>query len=357
MLRAATAVTLAFLLAGCAGKSPAGTEAPGAAAGEGLAAEVLSANSSVARPEWAVGQWWQYQLSYPGGGSERFKAIVVDTSGSSAVVATDDDAFAKREAAYNHPLLGTFGDSLTMEGWGGSWDLFDFPLTDGARWSGTMPNIAWDVIAGEFVDLAMMASFVAKAPGPDGKEVPGFYIMGHAPEADNAMVLEGYFIPANGWFSELTFYDIDPDQDPLEVQVKVTEAGLNWTGTYFRHTAEPLLEISDASGFDDDPTAGGQPFADPHPHGTFVVSAQATAVYGLILAETVVGVRQVILHPPEGDAYQLQSTSAETDSDIQELQLDVPAVAGEWRLVTAGAGGYTWMYADIYEIVEAEFTL
>lgn len=348
MARPALAFLLIVLLAGCSG-SPAGDgDADAGKAGEACAqvpcADVpLDADSSVAAPTWAVGQWWEWEPADAAGTGEPFKSVVLNTGAGGSLVGTDSVDRAKQRAAFDHILMGDLSPALAVTAWGGQWQLLSFPLTDGKTWATSVPNIAWDIY-GTSVDLDMRADF--------DDAIDGFRFMGHN---GGAMVLEGTYLPATGWFGELVVYDVDPEQDPLEFKFTAIDSGLNFTGPVFTATAEPLLVITDQNGFTDIPTEGGQPIvAAPQPHGTFTMEAD-THLYGGIIAVGVVGSRVITLTDPENRQRQVVATGAPEDEQV--LWIDEPGVAGQWTLATAGAGGFSGAFVELYEVAVTEVTL
>lgn len=351
MARTLVALLLVALLAGCS-EAPAGDT--GADAGgvdddcatgatDPCAGAPLSAASSVPAPKWAVGQWWEWEPADATGTGEPFRSVVLTTGAGGSVVATDDVERAKQRAAFDHILMGDLSATLAVTAWGGEWQLLSFPLTSGKTWTATIPNIAWDIY-GPSVDLAMRADF------DDG--IDGFRFMGHN---GDAMVLEGTYLPATGWFGELVVYDVDPEQDPLEFKFTAVKSGLNFTGSVFTATAEPLLLLMDQNGFTDVPTEGGEPIvAVPQPHGTFTMVAE-THLYGAIVAVGVAGGRVVTLTDPANEQRQLVATGAPEDEQV--LWLDEPSIAGQWTLATAGAGGFSAAFVELYEVAVTEVDL
>lgn len=330
----------AMLLAGCSDSPTSTAEADGQTPTDG---QVLATASSIPAPTWEVGQWWEWQVSF---GTETlpdtFKSIVVAaTAGYN--LATESTQEAKREAAYGRPLLGAIGADFSMDGYGGSWQVLSFPLTDGKTWTATIPNIAWDVLVPGPVEVAMTATF-------EDSGLVSF--MGHVEEG---MILEGTYDPATGWFSSLNLYDIDPGQEELEIGFTAANTGTNYTGPYFLHTAKLLLELVDGSGFDDDPTAGGQPYAQTQPQGSFTMAADTT-LYGWVETGSFVGVRQAVLLAPDGTVRRAEAVGA-MDGDWNGAYFDEPGQAGDWHLATAGAGAFTYAAARIFEITEGEFSL
>lgn len=349
MARLAPAVLLIVLLAGCSdapaatpGSDP-GNGKPGVDCGDDPCDAPLTAASSIAAPTWTVGQWWEWQPADAAGPGEPFKSVVLSSGAGGSVVGTDSVDRAKQKAAFDHILLGDLSPTLAVTAWGGEWDLLSFPLTDGKTWSTSIPNIAWDIY-GDSVDLDMRAQF--------DDTIDGFRFMGHN---GDAMVLEGTYLPASGWFGELTVYDVDPGQDPLEFKFTAVKSGLNYTGSVFTAAAEPLLILDDENGFTDVPTEGGEPIVGaPQPHGTFTMAAD-THLYGVMVAVGVIGGRVITLTDPANQQRQLVATG--TPEDEQVLWIDEPGVEGQWTLATAGAGGFSGAFIDLYEVTVVETVL
>jgi hypothetical protein len=355
MARRLALVALAvLLLSGCSAKAPA--EAAGAGADGAMSPDAAAmAPASFAAPVWKVGQWWEWQTTFgTATRDETFCSIVVGVDGGSYAVATERDGMAKEEAAFSHPLLGSIGKSdLAMSGWGDDpWSLLSFPLTDGKTWTATMPNIAWDSVDGPTVDLAMTARFSVPTPG----EAVTVSVEG---KVGDATLAAGIYDPSTGWFRDLSFFDNDPGQEGVEVAFHAKSTGTNYTGPIVQATATPILSWSDGSGFDDVPTSGGQPFVNPNPYSDFAVQGgDGHLLYGVLVAETVVGARAVVLTDPNGQERHFEAHAASTDSSGSSfLWLDEPAIAGTWRVGSAGAGGYSAAYGQLYEVVVTESAL
>jgi hypothetical protein len=340
-------VALTLMLSGCSDADPTAA-GPGDLAGATDLAAAEAALTTLAAPAWAIGQWWEWEVSF---GTttldETFCSIVVAADGSGYTLATEKTAWAKEEAAFDHPLLGAVSKALVMGGPDGDWSILSFPLTDGKTWTASIPNIAWDILP-ERVDVAMTARFV-----PQADRAPLVALTGLA---GTSTLLEGEYDPAAGWFSSLRLFDIDPGQEELEVGYRAASTGTNYTGPWFKHEAKQLVSLADQNGFSDVPTEGGTPYTDPpQPSVSFTV-AEGKTLFGYIVAEAAVGARAAILVDP---AHQERHIEAHGDLNGGEagLFLDEPALAGEWRLGTAGGGGYTGLYAEIFEITEGGGTL
>lgn len=350
-----------LLLSGCSGKAP--DAAADAAKGDGdspadaVPAEVTtdaSGKLSFAAPDWKVGQWWEWETSFGAQTADfTYCSIVVATAGSSYTLATEREASAKDEAAFSMPLLGAVGrPDLAMGAWGDEpWSLLSFPLTDGKTWSARMPNIAWDVVDGDTVDLTM----TARIPQPPAGDSPVALIEG---KAGGATLVAATYDPATGWFRDLWFWDVDAGQEGLEIGYHAKSAGMDYTGPIFQATATPLLDWFDGGGFDDVPTEGGQPFVEPHPYTDFTMQGgDGHLLYGVLLAEAVAGARAVVLVDPNNQERHFEAHDAALEGGGSFLWLDEPAVQGMWRVGSAGAGGFSGAYGELFELVVTESAL
>jgi hypothetical protein len=342
-----------LLLSGCAGKSPeadAGLDGsgdePGGGQGSGSEAGTVT---SIAAPTWSVGQWWEWQTRFGDGAADDTFCSIVTATGSGYTLATEKDGMAKEDAAFNHPLLGSIrqGD-LAFDAWAdAAWSVLDFPLTDGKTYTKTIPNIAWDVfLPSDTVDVRFAATFL---------EGDGAQQVGLRGTNGEHLLVDAVYDSGTGWFSRLDFYDVDPGQEALEVGWTAVATGTNYTGPYFHATAEPLLVWFDGLGFDDDPTQGGQPFANPNPYATFTVAGgENHRLYGALVAEAVAGGRAVVLIGPDHQARHVEVVDPVADGDGMVLWLDEPALAGQWHIASAGAGGFSGGFAELYEVVLTE---
>jgi hypothetical protein len=349
MARTPTAIALAaFLLAGCSAQDP--LEADAALDGRVPGGAALSFDS-IPAPAWTVGQWWEWEISLGDATlPDTFCSIVVATEGGTYMLATEDDASAKHHAALGNPLLGPVSKgNLAMTGYGmADWALLSFPLTDGKAWTTSIPNIAWDIFP-DRVDVAMAATFVPRTAGAPP-------LVSLAGMADGHILIEAEYDPATGWFSSLRVYDVDPGQEELEVGFRAKSTGADYTGAYLQHAARPVLQLDDRVGFNNHPADGGQPYTQaPQPHGSFTL-AEGKTLYGYIIAETVVGARAVSLVDPNHQARHIESVG-DLNGNENALFLDEPAVAGEWQLISAGIGGFSGLFAQLFEITEGSFTM
>lgn len=356
MARLAPLAVLAFLLlSGCAGKAPASADAADDAGDDGSQpAGAAGPVTSLDAPTWSVGQWWEWEVSFgTETREETFCSIVVGAGGSGYTLATERDGMAKEEAAFSHPLLGPVGSGdLAMDGWGGdAWSLLQFPLTHGKTWTATMPNIAWDIVPAETVELSMLAH-VMQASGEEGTIA---HIQGKIGEQT---LVSAIYDPATGWFRELSFYDVDAGDEGLEVGFRAVSHGMNYTGPIFQATAERLLDWFDGSGFTDVPTEGGQPFASPSPYVSFTVAGgEGHLLYGVLVAEAVIGARAIALVGPDNQPRYFEAHDAALEGAGNALWLDEPALAGTWHVASGGAGGFSAAFGAVWEVVLTETAL
>ncbi len=354
---------VAVALAGCTAEDDPTPQAP-ATLPVGNAAPILTEDGRdlredlrpadvVPAPSWAVGDWFGVHAYFGGLDAEgtHFELVVVGRDEGSYQLAASDPTIAKQAALYGIPLVGALAqEDLAMASEAGAWDFFSFPLSDGATWEGTMPNIAFDVIEDDTVPLAMTAEYREDIETPEGP-MPGFVVTGRAPGGE--LVIATDFIPAVGWFANFVVYDIDPQQDPIEIRATSMGHGSGWTGTYYRDMARELLFNVDAAGFDDAPPEG-EPFVQPSPHARFTVSGDAGYLVGYLYAVAIFGARGIVLQPPEGEARHIAAAGIEGE---EFLWIDEPASPGEWTVTTAGAGGMSWGEAWLNEIIESKGTL
>lgn len=347
--RAAYAVLVVAFLAGCSdapkADAPTGTSDPDCVTD--CLPVPLDGASSVAAPVWAIGQWWEWQVSFAGEDlPDTFTSVVVGTTGAGSLVATDHPTRAKDEAAFDVLLLGEVGPSLKMTRAGADWDLFSFPLTDGKTWQATIPNIAWDVLLpAETVTLDLRAVFEA--------DLPGYRVMGHA---GDAMLLDFTYLPEAGWFGDFKVFDIDEGDDPEEFRMRAVKSGLNYTGTYYIDTATLVVDMYDASGLDNPPPEG-QPVLNVDPRVGFSVGADVASLFGFVEIVAVVGDREVVIAPPGGAPPLHYQATGDIDGAEGFWDIDLSAVAGDWEVATTGAGGHSAAFVQIFSITEATATM
>ncbi len=134
MVRLGTALLALFSagLAGCFGGSG-GSPAPDAA---GDATPTGDADSTLAVPAWAVGDWWNYTSDQIGA----YTLVVTEDAGTDYAVGTDNGGMAFYDARFDVSNLGPQRKS-DLAGSQGSTrvEFFHWPLSDGLSWTTT-----WD---------------------------------------------------------------------------------------------------------------------------------------------------------------------------------------------------------------------
>lgn len=355
---ALAALLLTSLLAGCAdGPAPA-TDDLLSTGGDALPGDDrdlrtdLTSEDRLAAPDWRVGDWWGIQIAFgsQGGDGARINSIVTDAN-NGYFLATDDPQVAKAHALRDLPLLGAMTRDLSATAYGGTWDWFQFPLSDGAAWTGEIPNIAFDILPDGQVPVRFTATF-SDAVDVAGETYPGYDVEGVT--EDGTPIIRYAYAPTVGWIASATVYDIDPGQDPVEFTLTLAEYGRNWTGTYYVDEANVVLENLDGSGLTDPPPEG-QPFAAVSPHATFTVSEDAMYLYGIVVNAAVAGARATVLHTPTGEVRHYEAVGAPGDESV--VRIDEPALPGQWRLATTGAGAFTFSDVLLAEITETTGTL
>jgi len=93
--------------------------------------------TSVAAPEWQIGQWWDYSYTIPEEENIGFKLVVASIDGENYWVGADDEHTAEYHAVLNfNPVLGRVDlDEFSIYEGGEKQKLLDFPLTVGKEWS------------------------------------------------------------------------------------------------------------------------------------------------------------------------------------------------------------------------------
>lgn len=93
--------------------------------------------SSVAAPEWEIGQWWDYYYSIPEEENRGFKLVVATNDGENYWVGADSEHAAEYHAVLNfNPVLGRVDiNDFSIYEKGEKQKILDFPLTKGKGWS------------------------------------------------------------------------------------------------------------------------------------------------------------------------------------------------------------------------------
>lgn len=346
----------ATVLAGCA--DPQEAPAPEAILGnvpDAAALAALDANASLAAPvPWALGDWFGVHVFVGMDDAEgtHYNTVVVEETEDAWVLATDDAGAAKEEAVFDFPIMGAFQkEDLGTSGLGGRWDLLQFPLSDGATWASRVSMDPLDPTAA--LDLELEATFNPAIQTADGRK-PGYDVV--AVDSNARQVLAFDYVPAVKWFTRFVIFDT-ATEDPLDyfISARSMGTGHGWTGTYYRDTATPLVQHFSIVGADpSDPTT---PFAQPSPHATFDVSAEATHLYGFVFSFSFAGAHDIVLVDPGNQPREFRSYNVALAGEDADAFIDEPAIAGAWNLVAVGAGAVAGGGAFLWEITETSGTL
>lgn len=356
--RLVLALVMAAALAGCTGNGGGPTETtevPPADAGV-LAATGEDGALELAEPTpWEVGDWFGVHVFFGSADTEgiHYNTVVVEDSGDSWLLATDDANAAKEEAVFDLPILGSFRKAdLGTSGLGGRWDLLKFPLSDGATWTSAVP-LDTESLDGTATELEFEATFNPAIATPTGSK-PGYDIV--AVNGDARPVLSFDYVPAVGWFTRFVVLDsATEDPEDFFISARSMGTGDGWTGTYYLDTAEPLVQHFNLIGVDPtDPTA---PLLQPNPQATFTVEQGATHLFGFVFSFSFAGAHDVVLVGPDNQPREYRSYSGVVVNEYSEAFIDEPAQPGEWRLVAAGGGLVAGGGAFLWAVTETTGTL
>ncbi len=241
--------TLLVLLAGCADKGPAAPEVETPLEDGAIASEDgrdlridLTINDTLEAPAWEVGDWFGHHIYF---GPEdatgiHINVIVLEASASGYELVTESAEVARYEAIFDVPIVGALGPDLDTTGFGGPWEVYDFPMSHGATWTGTL-TLEDDSFGEELAyDLTYTASYREDFRTAQGDR-PGFEIIGVT--EDGQVGLKTDYVPALGWYTEFITYNLQTEAEDDEYFRAISMgAGEDWTGTYYEYEAELLLD-------------------------------------------------------------------------------------------------------------------
>ncbi len=290
-------------------------------------------------PSWDVGDWHGHHVFLGNGDNEGFhiNSIVTEANGG-YFLATDDADFAKLEGAYDVPQLGAVSADLSTQAFGGEWDLYAFPITDGKTWVG---RTHLDVFGEQAYDIEFEATFNPAIKTVTGT-YPGYDILG---TVAGVPLIETNYVPAIGWYSVLVYYDITTEE-PEDYFFRVISMGFGdgWTGTYYVGVADEAV----AAQANMHPSGDGFT-VDANPYNTFLMRDEHTDLFGFAYAYAYAGAATLELIAPDNTRYTVQVTETSgQDAAVAQEFVDIPAQAGEWRVamanagVAAGAGAFLW---------------
>lgn len=341
------AALLTGSLAGCVSDkaSPAASSSASDLPTTTVASTALAANDSVPAPVWKVGTAFGHHVFFGADDAEgeHYNTIVTRDDGGSYFLASDDEAAAKDEAAFDLPILGPVRKTdLHVSGLGGEWDFFKFPMKDGLTWTSTLALVMEDFE--ESWELTHVAKFNPGIQTPFGPR-PGFDIEAHTEDHERIAAYD--YVPDLGWYAHLFVYDVlTPEEGDFFFHVMSVGREEGWTGTYYAFDTVPLLQIvaGMAPNLDDLTTS----FVEPNPYAAFTMEDGSTLLFGFLVAVAVAGAHEMALVDPNGEHHEVRALGTPAGDDYAAL--DLPSVAGEWRLVSAGAAAawievaYLWQF-------------
>ncbi len=340
MLRPAlSALLVAALLAGCADDAPASPGDGAAAAGMGAStAGGGNATDPGAAPVWQVGQTWKHDWTIGGSTAFDSRSVVVAAGGDGYRLASDDHADAVNHAAFFFHNLGQMDKDWSIHQQQYAFPWYDFPLADGKTWTAHEENIDFNLGAVSR-DLTMTARLV-NASG----NVPAHYAIEQR-TSDGGLRAKYDYRSDVGWFHDLQLFDPAAPDSPPQVTLTTTSWGKGWTGTYYEATSDFLLNT-----FSFVSPAGGA--AQPQPPTSFAVTADHTDVLAIVFAFAAAGGSAAELVAPDGQHWEANHVADQDGNTLYGnggVQVQVPAVAGEWRVAWAGAspfaaggGAFAW---------------
>lgn len=331
-------------LAGCASEQPPAAADDPAAPGIDGAGDggTTAAGPDGSAPTWTVGQWWDHKWFFGTTASDPFtvKTIVAEDQGPAWLVATDDSLTSAIHGAFLLPTLGTFPKGEVTATVGEfSWPWYEFPLSDGQTWTsavntrdgsgGTyaLPLVATVTAADEIVTaVGLEAGFdiEVRTAGSDG--VPA-----------GRLFARYDYVPAIGWMSRATFYDVTQEDEVSQFILETSAVGTDYSGKYYDTTGDVLSTHFNLLV----PTA---PSA-PNPTSAFVVTEGHTQVLAFAFNFAAAGSHTTQIVAPDGQHWE-SLMAADADGNVLHAMdtaggmLFVPAVTGEWRVNTVGAGAF-----------------
>lgn len=364
MARGCWLVTLLLVtagLAGCVGGEDAPTEATSTdpdgtgstaveegstARGSAGQAVELGRNDTVEGPSWQVGQWFGYHIFFGPNDTEGFHydSAVVEDTGDAWLLAPANRTLSKLEAMWDLPVLGSFSKqdlSTTQDGEPFAW--YDWPLFHNKTWTDTTQ------LFGDELKLTFNVTYDPSISTADGSH-PGFSIRGITEGGERYIDYD--YVPHLGWFGHLYLYEIDGEVDedpPWYLHVMTMGAGMNWTGTAYVDHPTPLIEHFN----------GMAPpfFVEPNPHASFTVSSEATHILGFAWSSAYTGAHETMLVDPEDNVRHFEAIAPPMSSAAQGQIILQPAIAGQWEVVTAGAGQWAGGGVSLIETVEEAYVM
>ncbi|MGB1697551.1 MAG: hypothetical protein ACPHK8_04045 [Thermoplasmatota archaeon] len=338
----AWAIVLCLAIAGCADSTPEVVEDP--------EPTITSdpQNATVNPVAWQQGDWFGHHIFFGAADTEGYHIDVVlaGEMGDQYHFVTDDPEIARFEAVLDVPITGAISKAdLDTTGFGGAWELYDFPLTDGKTWTGT---IQYDLF--ESYDLTFTATYSDDVSTfKEGR--PGFDIVGVS--SNGTVLLETDYDPSFGWYNEFKLYTETGPGDDFIFRSLHMGWGHNWTGTAYEYDADLII---DDEGIMVAPNGQVQNMAQPM---VMNVSQESTHLMMLQYCFAYAGANDGRLRAPSGTEYDCQSTSLPDgpdpnawpgvgDGDFREI----PHETGNWLYNRISAGFVAGGGLELWELTE-----
>jgi hypothetical protein len=325
--------------AGCASNEDPGPAGDATTPGDG-AADPLTGGPDGSAPTWSVGQWWDHKWFFGSTATEAFtvKAIVAEDKGSAWVMATDDNVTSAIHAAFLLPTLGDFpkGEVTAVVG-DYRWPWYDFPLSDNKTWSSELTTR--DGAGGSYglplTSTATVARGIVTAAGVQD----GFAVEARTAGSDGVpagrLFARYDYVPAIGWMSQATFYDVATDEGQAQFILELSAAGTGYSGPFFESQGDVLSThfnmLVPAA-----PTA-------PNPSSTFTMTAAHTHLFGFLFNFAAAGAHSTELVAPDGrrwDTVYVADADGGAVNPLDHGLIFVPSATGEWRVATVGAAAF-----------------
>ncbi len=310
--------------------------------------EDLTIDDAAPAPEWKVGDWWGHHFFF---GSEdtagsHINTVIVEDRGNDWFLATDDSEVAMWESTWDFPMLGTLSKSdLSTTAFDLPWQLYQFPMSHGDTWDFEVSTLS----AAGNLQATIEAVYNPSIATPYGNK-PGFDLIGT--NSDGVVVVESDYVPAIGWYSQLTVYD-PTTEDPEDFAIRILSMGFgeDFEGVYYVHEAEQkIYDFWYVTPFD---ASNSSP---PHSE-SFTIGDSSDTVYGAILVIAGGGTSMAGLVDPNGEAETWQVQHLENDEEGAGAfgWIEAASVPGDWNFGWAGAGAFSAAFVAIWEITEHTF--
>ncbi|HLF16776.1 MAG TPA: hypothetical protein VI796_05030 [Candidatus Thermoplasmatota archaeon] len=347
------------LLAGCSGgggsdptSTPTATGGPFALDGRDLRTELGQNDTLEALLPWSAGMTFDFvsTIGVPaqleGLDEGPFTAIVAADEGIGWLMGTDQAWAARLASTFGLLGLGRYAkEDLQSAGVLSGFDLYDFPMVDGANW--TKEGGYFDIDAPEFVPdrLSTTVTYNRAIDTPLGNR-PGFDMR---TVTSNGTLLYTYdYVPAVGWFTHFEWYYLGtPDvEDDLVSSVVLNDVGTGFKGSALVDSAEEKVFM--VAGFAPntvDPTAS---IVSPVPPIPFDMGEGSTSLFGILVSATLGGVNRVTLLDPQNQATTCDAVGGAPDAAFSFCWETLETVPGTWTLTSNGAGvafiGLAWLF-------------